>query len=147
MILEQSSSFCFHYIIIEYVNSSCISYSIQVLDASGKPGPGLSEFRFNFVGDYDFCRSLVANDTEAFKGNYVTWKILLGVCCFIAIDYSFVNFYLQQSIKNSIMSHQGYTLGRSLILLSLFIVIPSLNNEDNILYDIFILKRNKIFAK
>lgn len=49
-----------------------------VLDAAGKPGPGLSEIRFNFVGDYHLCRSLVAPPGKGgnrFKGSYCTLKV------------------------------------------------------------------------
>ncbi|KAK3732205.1 hypothetical protein RRG08_026587 [Elysia crispata] len=53
-------------------------WALKFLDAAGKPGPGLSEFRVNFVGDYDLCRSLLSNGTETFRGDYVTWKIAVG---------------------------------------------------------------------
>ena len=54
-------------------------FPLKVLDANGKPGPGLSQFRFNFVGDYELCRSQFSNGSETFKGNYVTWTVALGV--------------------------------------------------------------------
>ncbi|RUS73918.1 hypothetical protein EGW08_018323 [Elysia chlorotica] len=75
------------------VSSSCVNdtgylitsmvqgeaWALGFLDATGKPGPGLSKFRVNFVGDYDLCRDLVSNGSAAvFRGNYVTWSVSLG---------------------------------------------------------------------
>ncbi|GFR87884.1 nose resistant to fluoxetine protein 6-like Protein [Elysia marginata] len=57
-------------------------WALKFLDAAGKPGPGISEFRLNFVGDYDLCRDQsVSNGTAEFRGNYVIWKIALHVSC------------------------------------------------------------------
>lgn len=54
-------------------------WALKFLDATGKPGPGLSEFRVNFLGDYDLCRKQVSNGSDTtFRGNYVTWNIALG---------------------------------------------------------------------
>ncbi|RUS73914.1 hypothetical protein EGW08_018319, partial [Elysia chlorotica] len=53
-------------------------WALKFLDATGKPGPGLSEFRVNFVGDYDLCRGLHSKGAELFSGDYFTWKIAVG---------------------------------------------------------------------
>ncbi|CAG5115319.1 unnamed protein product, partial [Candidula unifasciata] len=56
-------------------------WALRFLDSFGKPGPGLLEFRVNFVGDYSQCRRISALSTDGsrrFHGNYCTLKASLG---------------------------------------------------------------------
>ncbi|RUS73915.1 hypothetical protein EGW08_018320 [Elysia chlorotica] len=54
-------------------------WALKFLDAVGKPGPGLSQIKLNFLGDYSLCRSLESNGSRtSFRGNYVTWKVSVG---------------------------------------------------------------------
>ncbi|BFZ20623.1 hypothetical protein BsWGS_23662 [Bradybaena similaris] len=57
------------------------SWAIQFIDSSGKPGPGLTQYRVNFVGDYAQCRSasaVNASGGRSFSGNYCILKAHLG---------------------------------------------------------------------
>ncbi|BFZ20625.1 hypothetical protein BsWGS_23663 [Bradybaena similaris] len=56
-------------------------WALKFLDAFGKPGPGLTLYRLNFIGEYSQCRgisALSADGIRRFQGNYCTLKASLG---------------------------------------------------------------------